>query len=61
MKFVTSRFGEIDFKESEVILLPKGILGFSQLTTTGCRVSILAFLRRLTVRNTEKNRKSTGI
>ena len=32
MKFVTSRFGEVDFKESEVILLPKGILGFSQLT-----------------------------
>lgn len=32
MKFVTSRFGEIDFKESEVILLPKGVLGFSQLT-----------------------------
>jgi flagellar assembly factor FliW len=32
MKFVTTRFGEIDFKENEVILLPKGILGFSQLT-----------------------------
>jgi len=32
MKFVTARFGEIDFKEKEVILLPKGILGFSQLT-----------------------------
>jgi flagellar assembly factor FliW len=32
MKFITSRLGEIDFKESEVILLPKGILGFSQLT-----------------------------
>ncbi|MCK4403937.1 MAG: flagellar assembly protein FliW [candidate division Zixibacteria bacterium] len=31
MKFVTARFGEIDFKETEVILLPKGILGFSQL------------------------------
>ena len=31
MKFVTTRFGEIDFKESEVILLPKGVLGFSQL------------------------------
>jgi flagellar assembly factor FliW len=32
MKFLTSRFGEIDFKENEVILVPKGILGFSQLT-----------------------------
>jgi flagellar assembly factor FliW len=32
MKFITSRFGETDFKESEVILVPKGILGFSQLT-----------------------------
>ncbi|KPL01222.1 MAG: hypothetical protein AMJ91_00790 [candidate division Zixibacteria bacterium SM23_73_3] len=32
MKFVTTRFGEIDFKENEVILLPKGVLGFSQLT-----------------------------
>ena len=32
MKFVTTKFGEIDFKENEVILLPKGVLGFSQLT-----------------------------
>jgi len=32
MKFVTTRFGEIDFKEKEVIILPKGVLGFSQLT-----------------------------
>jgi flagellar assembly factor FliW len=32
MKFLTSRFGEIDYKENEVILVPKGILGFSQLT-----------------------------
>ncbi len=32
MKFVTSRFGEIEFDENEIILLPKGILGFSQLT-----------------------------
>lgn len=32
MKLVTTRFGVIDFKENEVILLPKGILGFSQLT-----------------------------
>jgi len=32
MKFVTTKFGEIDFKEKEVIILPKGVLGFSQLT-----------------------------
>jgi len=32
MKYVTTRFGEIDFKETEVIDFPKGILGFSQLT-----------------------------
>jgi len=32
MKFVTTRFGEVDFKENEVILLPRGVLGFSQLT-----------------------------
>ncbi len=32
MKFVTTRFGEIDFKENEVLNFPKGILGFSQLT-----------------------------
>ena len=32
MKFVTTRFGEIEFKETEVILFPKGVLGFSQLT-----------------------------
>lgn len=32
MKFVTTRFGEIDCKENDVIILPKGILGFSQLT-----------------------------
>ena len=32
MKFVTTRFGEISFKENEVINIPKGILGFSQLT-----------------------------
>jgi flagellar assembly factor FliW len=31
MKYVTTRFGEIDFKETEVIDFPKGILGFSQL------------------------------
>ncbi len=32
MKYVTARFGEIDFKETEVLNFPKGILGFSQLT-----------------------------
>jgi len=32
MKFLTGRFGEIDYRENEVILVPKGILGFSQLT-----------------------------
>jgi flagellar assembly factor FliW len=32
MKFITTKFGEIDFKEKEVIILPKGVLGFSQLT-----------------------------
>jgi flagellar assembly factor FliW len=29
---MTARFGEINFKESEVINFPKGILGFSQLS-----------------------------
>jgi flagellar assembly factor FliW len=32
MKFVTTRFGEIDCKENDVIIVPKGVLGFSQLT-----------------------------
>ncbi len=32
MKFVATKFGEIDFEENEIIVLPKGILGFSQLT-----------------------------
>lgn len=32
MKLVTSRFGEIEYKDNEVILVPKGVLGFSQLT-----------------------------
>jgi flagellar assembly factor FliW len=32
MKCMTVRFGEINFKEAEVINFPKGILGFSQLT-----------------------------
>jgi flagellar assembly factor FliW len=32
MKFVTTRFGEMDCNESDVIILPKGVLGFSQLT-----------------------------
>ncbi|MFH1336072.1 MAG: flagellar assembly protein FliW [Candidatus Zixiibacteriota bacterium] len=31
MKCMTARFGEINFKEAEVINFPKGILGFSQL------------------------------
>jgi flagellar assembly factor FliW len=29
---MTARFGEISFKETEVLNFPKGILGFSQLT-----------------------------
>ncbi len=29
---MTARFGEINFKESEIINFPKGILGFSQLS-----------------------------
>lgn len=32
MKYLTSRFGEIDFEEKEILFLPKGILGFSQLS-----------------------------
>jgi len=32
MKCMTARFGEISFKETEVLNFPKGILGFSQLT-----------------------------
>lgn len=32
MKYRTSRFGKIDFKEEDVLFLPKGILGFSQLS-----------------------------
>ncbi|UCB51783.1 MAG: flagellar assembly protein FliW [Candidatus Zixiibacteriota bacterium] len=32
MKFVATKFGELDFEENEIIVLPKGILGFSQLT-----------------------------
>ena len=32
MKFVATKFGEVDFEENEIIVLPKGILGFSQLT-----------------------------
>lgn len=32
MKCMTARFGEINFKEAEVLNFPKGILGFSQLT-----------------------------
>lgn len=32
MKYLTSRFGEIDFEEKDILFLPKGILGFSQLS-----------------------------
>lgn len=32
MKYSTSRFGEIAFAEKDVLFLPKGILGFSQLS-----------------------------
>jgi len=32
MKYITTRWGEIDIKETEVLNFPKGILGFSQLT-----------------------------
>ncbi len=32
MKYPTSRFGEITFEEKEMLFLPKGILGFSQLS-----------------------------
>jgi flagellar assembly factor FliW len=32
MKFVATKFGQLNFQEEEIIVLPKGILGFSQLT-----------------------------
>lgn len=32
MKYLTSRFGEIDFEEKDLLFLPKGVLGFSQLS-----------------------------
>jgi flagellar assembly factor FliW len=32
MKYPTSRFGEIAFEEKDILFLPKGILGFSQLS-----------------------------
>ena len=32
MKYLTSRFGEIGFEEKDILFLPKGILGFSQLS-----------------------------
>ncbi len=32
MKYPTSRFGEIAFEEKDMLFLPKGILGFSQLS-----------------------------
>jgi flagellar assembly factor FliW len=35
MKYITTRWGEIDIKETEVLNFPKGILGFSQLTRYG--------------------------
>jgi flagellar assembly factor FliW len=32
MKYLTSKFGQITFEEKEILFLPKGILGFSQLS-----------------------------
>lgn len=32
MKYLTSRFGQIAFEEEDILFLPKGILGFSQLS-----------------------------
>lgn len=32
MKYPTGRFGQIDVKDKDVITIPKGIIGFSQLT-----------------------------
>ena len=32
MKYPTNRFGEIVFEEKDILFLPKGILGFSQLS-----------------------------
>jgi flagellar assembly factor FliW len=32
MKYLTTRFGEIPLEEKEILFLPKGILGFSQLS-----------------------------
>lgn len=32
MKYRTSRFGQIAFEEEDILFLPKGILGFSQLS-----------------------------
>jgi flagellar assembly factor FliW len=32
MKYLTSRFGQIAFEEKEILFLPKGILGYSQLS-----------------------------
>jgi flagellar assembly factor FliW len=32
MKYLTSRFGQISFEEKEILFLPKGLLGFSQLS-----------------------------
>jgi flagellar assembly factor FliW len=32
MKYLTSKFGQIAFEEKEILFLPKGILGYSQLS-----------------------------
>ncbi len=32
MKYQTNRFGKIGFEEKDILFLPKGILGFSQLS-----------------------------
>jgi flagellar assembly factor FliW len=32
MKYLTSRFGQIAFEEKEILFLPKGVLGYSQLS-----------------------------
>jgi flagellar assembly factor FliW len=32
MKYPTSKFGKINFEEEDILFLPKGILGFSQLS-----------------------------
>ena len=32
MKYLTRRFGQVAFEEKDILFLPKGILGFSQLS-----------------------------